>query len=441
MTRAHFYAIAQDPAGNAIENAVIRVLQPGTTSVIAAPLYDSDTSITSISNPFTTATGAISFYVDVPQRVKIGITPPNAAERYTDNLDVGSTGGGGGDSTHVGTGTASTTVGLDATSTGNNSVSLGQLADADGSYSLAVGYGAVASALDATSLGGQALATGSRAVALGRISSASGPNSIALGGGASTSSTSATAVGDSAIANSTSATALGRSATGGHDHSSAIGADSATTEPGQIRLGTVTDVADAPGGYVLTAANGPRGVLRMLPDGALTTTWHVPSGSPNLMATDEQSFEAGIGGWVSVSGLTSTAQSADFAVSGTKSLKMVLSGAGAASARSSFIAATVGTVYVGFVRMFYTAGAMTAGLNGTCWLDFYTAGDVLIGSAVAGRSRMFYPDAWIRFDVRGVAPATTAKVVLRVGLPTGGGAATNAFYADLAGVSSVVGTV
>lgn len=442
MPRAHFYGVAQDPAGNAIENSVIRVLQPGSTNIIAAPIYPSDTDVTAMTNPFPTVSGQISFYIDVPQRVRLGITPPSAAERFIEDIDVGSTGGSGGDSSHVGTGTASTSVGLGATSTGNNSTALGQLADSDGLYSAAIGYGASSGGSDASALGAQAVASGVRSTSLGRIASATGPNTTALGGGSSATGTGgSTALGDGAVSNSSKSTALGTSATGGHDHATAVGADAATTEPNQILLGTSSDFADAPGGYALTASNGRRGLLRMLPDGTLTTVWQVPANSPNLLPVDEQSFENSIGSWAAVSGLTSATQSTTFALSGTKSLKMILSGSGAASARSSKVSATPGTVYVGNVRMYYATGAMTAALNGTCWLEFYNAGNTIIGSAFAGQTRAFFPDTWVRFDVRAVAPALTVTVALRMGWPTGGGASADAAYGDVAGIFAVPGTV
>src|SRR5581483_8316317 len=106
----------------------------------------------------------------------------------------------------------------------------------------------------------------------------------------------------------------------------------------------------------------------------------------NLLPTAEQDFETGIGSWATVSGLTSVAQSTDYAVSGTHSLKFILSGSAAASARSSHTAsATAGTVYVAQGRMFYHAGAMTGGLNGTLWLEFYDNTSTIIGTATVGR--------------------------------------------------------
>ncbi len=441
MTRAHLYAVATDAAGNAQENAIVRLLQPGTTTLIAAPLYDSDTSVVSISNPFTTTSGQISVYLDTPQRVRVGIAPVGAAERFIEDIDVGATGGGGGDSDHVGAGSSSTTVGLGATSIGANSMSIGQNASAAGDGSTAAGYTSSSAGLNATSVGSLAAAAGSRGTALGASSVASALSTTALGTGATSSNSQGTAVGDAAVTNSIRASAFGANATGGHDHATAIGSEAVTTEANQVILGTLADFADAPGGFVVTAADGKRGKLRMLPDGSLTTVWHVPSTSANLLPTTEQGFETTIGAWTTVSGLTSVAQSTDYAYAGTKSMKAILSGTGAASARSSKVAAVAATVYVGTARMFYHAGAMTGGLNGTLWLEFYDGSNVIIGTATVGRTRAFFPDAWIQFDVRAVAPALTATVALRVGLPTGGGVSTDAFYVDSAGIFSVPGTV
>lgn len=441
MPRAHLYMVAQDLAGNALENAVVRVLQPGTENPIAAPIYATDTDVSAMPNPFTTISGLVNFYVDTPQRVRIGVTPVSGVERFIEDIDVGSTGGGGGDSDHVGGGSGSTKVGLDALSDGSSSAAFAQQATASGNNSTAVGYSASASGLNATAVGSLTSVAGERGVAVGRGSSAAALGSTGVGGLSAASNIQTTALGDSAVANSLKSTALGSSATGGHDHSTAVGAESTTSEPNQIVLGTSADVADAPGGYILTAVDGKRGKLRMLPDGSLTTIWHVPSGTANLLPTNEQNFEAGIGSWAAVSGLSSVAQSADYAAAGTNSLKMTLSGSAAASARSSKVSAVVGTVYVGLARMFYHAGAMTAGLNGTLWLEFYDGSNVLIGSATAGRTRAFFADAWIYFDVRAVAPSTTSTVALRMGLPTGGGANADVFYGDSAGIFAVAGTV
>lgn len=441
MPRAHLYTVARDPAGNTLEGATVRVLQPGTTTVISSPIYATDTDVAAMPNPFTTSSGQVSFYVDTPQRVRLGITPVSGVERYIDDLDVGSAGGGGGDSDHVGGGSGSTKVGLDATSDGANSLAVAQQATASGDASTASGFAATASGLNSTALGSAAQATAERGLASGRAALASAVGATSVGAGSAGSNTRATALGDTAVANSLRATALGSNATGGHDHATAVGSEAATTEANQIMLGSPSDFAEAPGGYILTAADGKRGKLRMLPDGSLTTLWHVPTASPNLLPTDEQGFEAGIGAWASVSGLSSAAQSADYAAAGSQSLKMTLSGSGAASARSSKVAAIAGSVYVGLARMFFHAGAMTANLDGTLWLEFYDGSNALLGSAVAGRSRKFFADAWIYFDVRAVAPASTATVALRMGLPTGGGANGEIFYGDQCGVFLVPGTV
>lgn len=434
MARQHLYMVAQDPAGNALENAQIRILQPGTENPIAAPIYATDTDVTAMPNPFTTVSGLVSIYVDTPQRVRIGITPVSAAERFIDDIDIGSASGGGGDSDHVGAGSGSTKVGLDAISDGPDSLAVAQQASASGDGATALGFASIAGGVNSTAVGSAAVASGERGVAFGRAAIAPALGATGVGSGSAGSSTQATAVGDTAVANSQRSTALGANATGGHAHATAVGSEATTTEPNQVMLGTSADVAEAPGGYVLTSVDGKRGRLRMLPDGTLTTTWHVPADAVNLLPVAEQDFETGIGAWAAVSGLTSVAQSADYAAAGANSLKATLSGSGAASARSSKVSALAGPTYVGQARMFYHAGAMTAGLNGTCWLEFYDGADALIGSASAGASRKFFADAWVHFDVRAVAPAGTATVALVVGLPTGGGAATEVFYIDRAGV-------
>lgn len=441
MPRAHLYAVAQDAQGNAQENASVRILQPGTENPIADPIYATDTDVAAMPNPFVTVTGLISVYMDNPQRVRIGITPVSAAERFIEDIDVGGSGGGGGDSDHVGGGSGSTKIGLDATSDGANSLAIAQQAAAGGDNSTAAGFGSVAEGLGATGVGSGTVASADRSVAVGRLAQASGTGSIAVGSGTGATAIDATTVGENSIANSANSSALGASASAGHVHATAVGSEAATTEANQIVLGTPADFADAPGGYVLTAVNGIRYRLRVLPDGTLTTTSHVPTTSVNLLPVDEQSFEAGIGAWAAVSGLTSVAQSTDYALAGTHSLKLVLSGSGAASARSSKVDVVPSSMHVGQARMFYHAGAMTAGLNATCWLEFYDDTDTLIGSSVVGRSRMMYADAWVFFDVRAMAPSNAATAALLIGLPTGGGTSGDAFYADSAGIFLVPGSV
>lgn len=441
MSRAHLYYVAQDVAGNALASASVRLLQPGTTNLIADPIYPDDTTITPQTNPFITASGAVDIYIDTPQRVDIGVTPVGATEQIVANIDIGAVGGGGGDTNHVGTGTASTQVGLGAVSSGAQSLAVAQQATAGGDNSIAEGYSAGSAGQNSVAVGFSASSGGQRGVALGASANASLTGSVALGSLSGATGTSSTALGDTTAANSTKSTAVGANSTGGHSHAAAIGADSATTEVNQVVLGTSADVAEAPGGYILTAADGKRAKLRMLPDGSLTTIWHVAADVLNLLPAAESDFETGIGSWAAVSGLTSIAQSTDYAISGTHSLKCTLSGSAAASARSGRQSATVGQLYVGLARMFYHAGAMTGGLNGTLWLEFYDSTPALIGTATVGRTRAFFADAWIYFDVRAVAPSTTATVALRAGLPTGGGASSDVFYLDVAGIFPIPGSV
>lgn len=440
MSRQHLYYIAQDGAGNAQAGASVRLLQSGTTNLVSFPIYADNLTISPMGNPFTTASGEVSIYTDSVQRVDIGITPTGGTEQIIADIDIGGAGSGG-DSSHVGLGSASTQVGLSASSGGASSLAVAQQASSGGDNSVAAGYAASSAGQSSTAVGYQSTSAGQRGVALGETANAAVTGAVALGSVSAATGLSATSVGDTSTANSQKATAVGANATAGNTHSAAVGADAATTEQNQVMLGTSSDVAEAPGGYILTAADGKRARLRMLPDGTLTTIWHVPAGTANLLPTAEQDFETGIGSWAAVSGLSSVAQSTDYAVSGTHSLKCTLSGSTAASARSSKPTAVAAQLYVGIARMFYHAGAMTSGLNGTLWLEFYDSGNILLGSAVAGRTRAFFPDAWIYFDVRALAPASTATVALRAGLPTGGGVNGDVFYVDLAGIYPIAGSI
>jgi hypothetical protein len=276
MSRPHLYYVATDVAGNAQQNASVRILQPGTDTPIGDPFYADDTTIVAMANPFITASGVVDIYIDNPQRVDIGITPVGATEQKIHNIDIGSISSSG-DSNHLGPGTSSTQVGLNAASGGAQSVAVGQNADSGGGESVALGYSSTASAQNSTAMGWSASAGGQRGVAVGMQSNAPTNSGVAMGATSAASGLSSTAIGDTAVANSQKASALGANSTGGHNHATAVGADSSTTETNQVVLGTSADFAEAPGGYVLTAVNTIRYHLRVLPDGTLTTTSHIPS--------------------------------------------------------------------------------------------------------------------------------------------------------------------
>lgn len=88
MPRAHFSRPVQDASGDVQLNAVVRVLQPGTTTPITDTIYAAATGGTTRTNPFTYTDGVISFYLDTPQQVRLGVTIGAAPEVFFDDVDV-----------------------------------------------------------------------------------------------------------------------------------------------------------------------------------------------------------------------------------------------------------------------------------------------------------------------------------------------------------------
>ena len=89
MARSHFYRPLQDNHGDLVTDASVRVLQPGTTTLITDTMWDSVTGGTALPNPFSPTTGIVDFYMDTAQTVKLGITSGVQPEVFIDNIDVG----------------------------------------------------------------------------------------------------------------------------------------------------------------------------------------------------------------------------------------------------------------------------------------------------------------------------------------------------------------
>lgn len=92
MPRAHFYRPVLDREGNVVTDATVRVLQPGTTNLLAAPLYAGSSGGDTVPNPDQPTSGEIDFYLDQPQTVRIGVVRPNEVEKFFDDIDVGDPG-------------------------------------------------------------------------------------------------------------------------------------------------------------------------------------------------------------------------------------------------------------------------------------------------------------------------------------------------------------
>jgi hypothetical protein len=86
--RAHFYKPIQNLAGDVQPNAVVRVLQPGTTTPITEQIFVGPSGSTEYSQPISFANGIVDFYLDAPKRVRLGVTLPTQAEVFFEDVDV-----------------------------------------------------------------------------------------------------------------------------------------------------------------------------------------------------------------------------------------------------------------------------------------------------------------------------------------------------------------
>lgn len=247
--RAHFSEALLDNTGNLVSTSTsVRVLMPGTTTLISDLLYADASSGTTLSNPFVIANGKLSFYLADPQRVRLGVTVTGSPEEFFDDLDVLAVGT---DSTHPGSGANSTQVGTTSSATGDMTVAVGVGSSATVGHSVAVGHQAAATQDQALALGEQAAASEAGAIALGAASQSSG----------------------------TQSSALGTAAAATHDGSTAVGTGAQTTVPGQVVLGTASNLVEVPGALVITSADGSRFQVVVSDTGVLTTTLLPPVGS------------------------------------------------------------------------------------------------------------------------------------------------------------------
>jgi hypothetical protein len=238
--RAHYNRALLDLQGNQVATAQVRLLAPGTTTPYGQTIYPDATGGATRTNPWTTTSGEVDFYLDAPDRVKIGVTVGASAEEFWDNVDVTAVGS---DSTHPGTGDQSLQIGVGAAATGVHAVSLGQGAQATADSTVAAGEQATASQAGAVAVGSQADATQPGAVALGQ----------------------------SALAQGSQATAVGDGAQSAWNRSTAVGAGAQTDRPNQVVVGTSLDTVFFPGGLALQSPDGSTFRLSVTDDGMLFT--------------------------------------------------------------------------------------------------------------------------------------------------------------------------
>ncbi|MEU9405625.1 hypothetical protein AB0E08_07960 [Streptomyces sp. NPDC048281] len=238
--RAHFNRALLDLQGNQVSSATVRLLVPGTTTAYGQTIYTQATGGTTYTNPWPVTAGEVDFYLDAPDRVKIGVTVGTDPEEFWDNVDVTAVGT---DSTHPGTGDQSLQIGVGASATGVHSTALGQ--------------GAQATADSTVALGEQATASDIGAVAAGSQSEATAPGAVALGQSAQAQGSQATAIGDGTQSN--------------WNHSTALGAGARTDRPHQVVVGTSDETAFFPGGIALQSPSGLTFMLGVTDDGMLYT--------------------------------------------------------------------------------------------------------------------------------------------------------------------------
>lgn len=438
--RAHCYRLIVDAVGDLQPNSVVRVLQPGTETLIADPIYPDNDTVTPQTNPFTSVDGSIDFYVDLPQRVRLGVTRPGADEVFYDAVDLLLDASSTIDQNHTGAGTSSMSIGSGALSPGAGAVALGNAAQANNSEATAVGHTADADAQDSTAVGSGALSTGTGATTAGKGATATATSAVAVGKLSAATANNAMALGDTSTANAVRSTALGSGASATHTHSTAVGSQGATTEAQQVRMGTPTDFLDVPN--FLTLKSNPSGVkyrLYIRDDGTLAIRYHFPLDSVNMLTTGshDDDFEGSNGSWAATAG--TLANSTTFKYAGNSAMRVTQSGTGTVADSLKVSSAVETHTYVGKAWMFRHAadGGGTAPTQFQAWLLFYDGSNVLIGSAAAGPVQTIVNDIWMPVDVRAVAPTTSAKVALRVGVPAGQGGSGPIWYVDSAGIFDI----
>lgn len=291
MTRAHISKPILDSAGNVRAGASVRVLQPGITTAYAGILYAANQGSATRTNPFIATNGVVDFYLDTPDRVRLGVTVGMEAEVFFEDVDVlepATPGGGTFDPS--GTGTDSTAVSGVSTNT--------SVADASGDRSTAYGTSAYAPATLSTALGSDTSAEATGAISVGVNQGALGSydtlfgyaNATPAGGnsnlvagrnshaGSGTPIADSIALGHQAGAEADFAIAIGRQASAEALRSIAIGksavasaADTGIIQVDQLEVSS-SSAAGAPTSLVLTDSAGARWKITVDTTGHLTTT-------------------------------------------------------------------------------------------------------------------------------------------------------------------------
>jgi autotransporter adhesin len=141
------------------------------------------------------------------------------------------------------TGTFSTAVGDGAIASQNDAIAMGRLSVAGGEAAMAFGLSSSASQASAIAIGRESVAGGEAAIAFGLRSSASIINSIAIGNSASTTGTSSLSIGTLSSASGTASAAVGWSSVAGADSTAAFGRSANASGVQATALGFQTKAA------------------------------------------------------------------------------------------------------------------------------------------------------------------------------------------------------
>lgn len=431
--RAHFRAPIQDLDGNIQPGAVITLFQNGTTTPFVDPVYADATSTTLLGNPWTTPDGNIDFYLDIPQRVDLGIAPAGQSQVIIPDIDVEVSGTSSISLTFAGAGTSSTAVGNDATAAGDTAVSFGDSAQAGGIAATALGQGALANGNNSLAIGQAAQATGLQSTAEGASAQSTAAQATSNGYDSLATGINSSSYGANSSAGAFNSTALGNGASSTNTHSTAIGAGAATTENQQVMLGTVGDSVDVPN--FLTLRSIPGGVkyrVYMTDAGVMYTRYHYPLDAANLLSGNDATFDAGLGTWAAGSNCTIAGTTAFTQGASAGAMLITQTAAGPAWAAPAIQPVSANNIYVGKIWMYRHAGDGSA-TQFQVWIAWFDGSNVIIGSALPGPPQTIVNDTWIAVDVRATAPSTAAGAALRCGVLSGG-ANGDKLYADTAGI-------
>jgi trimeric autotransporter adhesin len=434
MTRAHYRGVVQDSFGNIQPQSTIAVNQNGVSALLIATLYADDSSADTLSNPYITPDGNISFYLDSPQRVDLVVTAPGQSPLTIPDIDVEEITNSPAQLTFPGSGPSSTQLGNNAVATQQQSVALGDTAAATQQQATATGQNAAASGVQSSAFGQGAAAAGAQATAAGSQATASQAGAIALGFDALADGAGAIAAGQNTGASGTGSVALGNGAAAGNNSSVAIGPGAVTTEDYQIMLGGTGDVVDMPG--LVTMLSTPSQIkfrFYVTDTGQIYTRYHYPVDATSLLpGQDQLTSSAGIGSWAAGENVTVASSTANVFGSGTGSMLITQTAAGPAYAAPAAQPVAAGSWYVA-KAWYYRASGGGSAIQFQTWLAFYNASSALIGSATAGPAQTIVSGTWIVADVRAQAPSGTASAVIWAGVPSGG-ASGNTLYAANAGI-------